>query len=122
MEPIKPKKALKMLAALSQETRLEVFRLLVKQGPEGLSAGTIAEMMVVPSATMSFHLSQLASAGLLKSRKEGRAIYYSAKYKSIKNLLKYITEDAYKKKHKHAVIIESNGKGGRIEDVDSDGE
>lgn len=105
-----------MLSALAQETRMEVFRLLIKEGPDGLSAGKIAEIMQVPAATMSFHLSSLASAGLLKSKKDGRIIFYSAKNKSIKNLYKFLTENSYKKR------MEKNSGEEFSEETNLDGE
>ena len=97
---MKTKKALKILTALSQETRLEIFRLLIQEGPEGLTAGVNAEILQVPAATLSFHLSQLSDAGVLIPTKEGRTIKYAAKYKSIKNLMAYLTENSYKKRIK----------------------
>lgn len=95
---MKHKKAVKMLSALAQETRVDVFRLLIQEGPEGLPAGVIAEILQVPGATLSFHLSQLTGAGLIKSSKEGRVIRYSAKYKIAKELLRFLTENSYKKR------------------------
>ena len=89
-----------MLSALSQETRLNIFRLLIQEDQEGLSAGVIADILQVPSATMSFHLSQLTDAGLLRSNKKGRIVMYAAKQKSIKNLMDFLTENSYKKQQK----------------------
>ena len=90
---IKLKKAVKMVSALAQETRMSVFRLLMSKREEGgVPAGVIAEMLDVPSATMSFHLNQLTAAGLLKSNKEGRQVFYSVKKKAVKGLVKFIEE------------------------------
>lgn len=97
---MKNKKALKMLSALAQETRLDIFRLLIQEGPDGISAGNIAEILQVPAATLSFHLSQLSNAGLVKSRKDGRTIFYAAKYKAIKLLMEHVLENSYKKRSK----------------------
>lgn len=97
---MKKKKALKMFSALSQETRLNIFKLLIQESDEGLSAGVIADILQVPSATMSFHLSQLSDAGLLKSSKNGRTVMYSAKYKAIKNLMDFLLEGSFKKQQK----------------------
>jgi ArsR family transcriptional regulator len=97
---MKSKKALKILTALSQETRLAIFRLLIQEGKEGLSAGMIAEILQVPPATLSFHLSQLSDAGVLKSEKKGRTVMYIAKNKTMKNLMAYMTENSYKKRMK----------------------
>src|SRR5215813_650430 len=74
------KGAVKALAALAQDTRLSIFRLLVQAGPEGVPAGTIGETLEVPPATLSFHLKELSHAGLVASRQEGRFIYYSTDY------------------------------------------
>jgi len=99
-ELMKPKKALKALAALAQDTRLAIFRLLIQEGPEGLSAGVISEVLQVPPTTLSFHLSQLSDAGVLKSYKDGRTVMYAAKNKTIKNLINYLTDNSYKKRMK----------------------
>ncbi|MGN6716770.1 MAG: ArsR/SmtB family transcription factor, partial [Candidatus Binatia bacterium] len=68
------------LAALAQETRLSIFRLLVEAGPEGVAAGRIAEKLEIPGATLSFHLKELARAGLISSRQEKQFIYYSTDF------------------------------------------
>lgn len=81
------------LSALAQETRLEVFRTLVQEGPSGLPAGQIAVRLGVLPATLSFHLSQLERAGLLHSRRQSRQIYYAADYEGMRRLLAYLTED-----------------------------
>ena len=67
--------AVRALAALAQGTRLAVYRLLVQQGPEGLAAGTIAERLELPAATLSFHLKELAHAGMVESRQDGRFVF-----------------------------------------------
>jgi ArsR family transcriptional regulator, arsenate/arsenite/antimonite-responsive transcriptional repressor len=81
------------LGALAQETRLDVFRLLVQKGPEGLPAGEIGTRLGQPSPTMSFHLNQLRFAGLITSRRESRSIIYSANFKAMNDLLAYLTEN-----------------------------
>lgn len=81
------------LGALAQETRLEIFRLLVQKGPEGLPAGEIGERLGQPSPTLSFHLNQLRFAGLVTSRRKSRLIIYSANYKAMNDLLAYLTEN-----------------------------
>ena len=81
------------LGALAQESRLAIFRLLVAQGPLGLPAGQIADAVGLPAATLSFHLSQLHHAGLVRSRREGRSIFYAADYDSMNELLRYLTEN-----------------------------
>lgn len=85
--------AVDKLAALAQETRLAVFRLLVQYGPAGLPAGRIGEEMGIPPATLSFHLAQLTRVGLLRSRRESRSIFYAVDFASIKGLLDYMTEN-----------------------------
>ncbi len=85
--------AVKALAALAQGTRLGIYRLLVRQGPEGLSAGTIAERLDLPAATLSFHLKELANAGMVESRQDGRFVFYSANYQQMNGLLGYLTEN-----------------------------
>jgi DNA-binding transcriptional ArsR family regulator len=81
------------LAALAQESRLAVFRLLVRRGPEGYAAGEIGERMAIPGPTLSFHLKELAQAGLVTARKESRFMYYSANFDRMNALLAYLTEN-----------------------------
>lgn len=85
--------ATQSLAALAQETRLAIFRLLVEAGPEGMSAGAIAEAVGVPAATLSFHIAQLARAGLVASRQESRFIYYSANFETMDDLIAFLTDN-----------------------------
>jgi DNA-binding transcriptional ArsR family regulator len=88
------KQALGAFAALSQETRLRIVRLLVTAGPEGMSAGAIGEAMdSASSSRMSFHLSHLEQAGLVESRREGRSIIYSLKCASMQKLLTFLAKD-----------------------------
>lgn len=81
------------LGALAQETRIDIFRILVQAGPEGLPAGAIGERLGLPSPTLSFHLNQLRFAGLVTSRRESRSIIYSANFKATNQLLGYLTEN-----------------------------
>lgn len=81
------------LAALAQDTRLDVFRLLVQQGATGLAAGEIAAELGLAPATLSFHLKELAHAGLVSSRQDGRFIYYAADYEAMGRLLAFLTEN-----------------------------
>jgi ArsR family transcriptional regulator len=90
---MKTPQAVKALAALAQDTRLAIYRLLVQQGPAGLSAGTIAEGLSIAGATLSFHLKELAHAGMVESRQDGRFVYYSANYDQMNSLLAYLTEN-----------------------------
>lgn len=87
------RKAVDALAALAQESRLAIFRLLVEQGPEGLAAGEIAQRLGLPGATLSFHLKELAHAQLVAARQAGRFIYYSADYRTMNGLIDYLTRN-----------------------------
>nr|WP_236995644.1 metalloregulator ArsR/SmtB family transcription factor [Halomonas populi] len=80
-------------AALSQETRLEAFRLLIRHEPEGLPAGEIARQLAVPHNTMSAHLSVLARAGWLVSRRQGRSIIYRASLGHMQQMLNFLVRD-----------------------------
>lgn len=86
------KQAVSALGALAQDTRLELFRLLVRQGPAGLPAGELAQRLAIPPATLSFHLGQLSHAGLVTSRRDGRSIIYAADYAGMRALLVFLTE------------------------------
>ncbi|MDM7955741.1 helix-turn-helix transcriptional regulator [Blastomonas sp.] len=85
--------AVDALGALAHETRLAVFRLLVKAGPEGMIAGAIAEHQRVPPSTMSHHLSTLERAGLVQSERESRLIHYRADYPAMRRLLMFLMQD-----------------------------
>lgn len=85
--------AIKSLGALAQETRLAIYRLLVQAGPEGRAAGVIGEQLGIPPATLSFHLTQLAGAGLVRPRQDGRFIYYSADFGAMNALVGFLTEN-----------------------------
>ncbi len=88
--------AIAALAALAQDSRLDVFRLLVQAGPAGLPAGQIAERLGLPANTLSFHLSQLRHAGLVTFRRESRSLIYAAEYAAMNDLLAYLTENCCK--------------------------
>jgi DNA-binding transcriptional ArsR family regulator len=79
--------------ALSQETRLGAFRLLVKAGPAGLAAGVLSESLGTPHNTMSFHLNHLSNAGIVSSRKEGRSVIYCANFDSTRDLIGFLVKD-----------------------------
>lgn len=87
------KHAVAALGALAQETRLELFRLLVTCGPAGLPAGVIAERLGVLPSSLSFHLAQLAHAGLIAQRRLSRQLIYSADYGAMSEVLAYLTEN-----------------------------
>jgi ArsR family transcriptional regulator len=87
------KSAVRSLAALAQDSRLDVFRLLVQAGPEGMPAGEIAERLGIPSSTLSFHVKALVHAGLIESRQQGRFIYYSADFGAMNGLVAFLGEN-----------------------------
>lgn len=93
MQNMETQSVLNAFGALSQESRLNVFRLLVQRGPDGLAAGTIAAQLGITPATMSHHLEQLSQAGLVSSRREGRSIIYSAKYDTMQSLINFLMEN-----------------------------
>jgi ArsR family transcriptional regulator len=81
------------LAALAQESRLDIYRLLVQAGAGGLPAGQIGEQLGLPSATLAFHLKQLRHAGLVTFTRDGRSLIYAAVYPAMNGLLAYLTEN-----------------------------
>lgn len=87
------KAVLGALAALSQATRLAIFRYLVEAGPEGSTVGPVADALGLAAATLSFHLKELTHAGLLVSRQEGRFIRYAANFDTMNGLVAYLTEN-----------------------------
>ena len=87
------KQAIDALSALAHETRLNVFRLLVEAGPQGIAAGAISDRLDLPPATLSFHLAHLARADLAVARQEGRFIIYSANFEGTNDLVGFLTEN-----------------------------
>jgi ArsR family transcriptional regulator len=87
------KTVIRALAALAQESRLAIFRLLVEHGPDGLTVGKIGEALDIAPATLSFHLKELANADLLSARQDGRFIIYSANFAAMNGLLGFLTEN-----------------------------
>jgi ArsR family transcriptional regulator, arsenate/arsenite/antimonite-responsive transcriptional repressor len=81
------------LSALAQDSRLQVFRLLVQAGPEGMAASDIAQAVEIPANTLSFHLKTLSHADLVQARQQGRFIYYSANYEQMNALLGFLTDN-----------------------------
>ncbi len=81
------------LAALAQESRLAVFKLLIEAGPAGMAAGQIAERLGIPSSSLSFHLKELSHAALITSRQQSRFIFYVANYSTMAGLMTYLTEN-----------------------------
>jgi DNA-binding transcriptional ArsR family regulator len=90
---MKASDAINALGALAQETRLGIFRLLVRHAPGGLPAGTIARRLRLPGPTLSFHLNVLAAAKLVQPHKNGRSISYSANLEAVNTLTGFLTEN-----------------------------
>ena len=86
-------RAIRALSALAQEHRLAVFRMLVEAGAQGLAAGVLADRLGIPASSMSFHLAQLAHAGLVTQRRSGRSIIYCAHYGAMNGLMAYLTRN-----------------------------
>lgn len=87
------KSAVILLSSIAQEARLDIFRLLVQAGSDGLPAGVIAENLKIPASTLSFHLKELNHSGLISANQVSRFIYYSANYQAMTDLLAYLTEN-----------------------------
>jgi ArsR family transcriptional regulator, arsenate/arsenite/antimonite-responsive transcriptional repressor len=85
--------AVSSLSALAQKSRLEIFRLLIQAGRNGVPAGKIGEELDLPLSTLSFHLSQLKQTGLVSYRREGRILFYSANYQAMNALMSFLTEN-----------------------------
>ncbi len=81
------------LAALAQESRLAIFRLLVQAGPDGMPAGRISESTGIAPSSLSFHLKEMSHADMVTSRQEGRYVIYSANFDTMNTLLAYLTEN-----------------------------
>ncbi|MCB9470587.1 MAG: metalloregulator ArsR/SmtB family transcription factor [Cyanobacteriota/Melainabacteria group bacterium] len=93
---MKHSKAVDMLSALAHDTRLTIFKMLVRQGPEGLAAGKISKRLKKASSTVSFHLAHLAQANLVKAERDGRSIIYRADYESINAVIGYLMDNCCK--------------------------
>lgn len=87
------KQSVAALAALAHETRLEVFRILVQRGPDGLSAGAIATELDLPPSSLTFHLQQLTHAGLITQRRVSRQLIYATDFTAMNELMAYLTEN-----------------------------
>lgn len=90
---MKSETAVNALNALANEHRLEVFRLLVRAGPEGQPAGAIADALEMPASSLSFHLAHLTRAGLIAQRRESRSLIYSADFAVMNELVGFLTEN-----------------------------
>jgi DNA-binding transcriptional ArsR family regulator len=86
-------RAVAALAALAQDNRLDIFRLLVQAGPDGLAAGHIAEKLDLAPNTLTFHFDRLRVAGLVTVRRDGRSMIYAARYETMNGLLAFLTEN-----------------------------
>ena len=93
MQTTPTKQALAALAALAQESRLAAFRLLVEFSPDGLTAGAIAQKLGIAAPTLSFHLKELARAGLVSARQDGRHVWYRADIAAMNGLIAYLTRN-----------------------------
>ena len=85
--------AVAALAALAQDNRLDVFRLLVQAGPEGMPAGAVADALDLAPNTLTFHFDRLRTAGLVTVRREGRSMIYAAQFEQMNALLGFLTEN-----------------------------
>jgi ArsR family transcriptional regulator, arsenate/arsenite/antimonite-responsive transcriptional repressor len=85
--------AVAALAALAQDNRLDVFRLLVQAGPDGMPAGAVAEKLGLAPNTLTFHFDRLRQAGLVTVRRDGRSMIYAARYEQMNDLLGFLTEN-----------------------------
>ncbi len=85
--------AISALAALAQDNRLDVFRLLVQAGPEGMPAGAVATALDLAPNTLTFHFDRLRAAGLVTVRRDGRSMIYAARFETMNTLLGFLTEN-----------------------------
>jgi DNA-binding transcriptional ArsR family regulator len=90
---MKTKDAIISLTALAQESRLAIFKLLVKTGPNGISASNIGEELAIPASSLSFHLKELSRANLITPLQQGRFIIYSANFHEMNDLIEFLTEN-----------------------------
>jgi DNA-binding transcriptional ArsR family regulator len=93
VEIVKKNDVIVGLAALAQESRLALFRLLVKRGPQGYTPGQLTDKLGVPAPTLSFHLKELQRAGLIAARREGRFLFYSPNFPRMNDLIGFLTEN-----------------------------
>lgn len=104
---MKTSTAIRVLGALAQETRLEVFRRLVKAGSEGLAAGEISDELGIPRPTLSFHLKELAGSGVVVSRREGRSIRYALDPDAMRAFLGFLSQDCCQGRPELCLPLES---------------
>ncbi len=108
------KTAVNILAALAQETRLNICRLLIVEGPDGLTPGAICEKLELAAATLSFHLKELNRAELINVRQDGRFLYYSANYPRMDELLGFLTDNCCQGKACAVTKAPVGKKAGRV--------
>src|SRR5579862_6764195 len=85
--------AVAALAALAQDSRLDIFRLLVQAGPDGFAAGRVAEALDLAPNTLTFHFDRLRAAGLVTVRRDGRSMIYAARFEAMNGLVSFLTEN-----------------------------
>src|SRR5499427_5916083 len=100
--------AVAALAALAQDNRLDVFRLLVQAGPEGMAAGQIAEKLGLAPNTLTFHFDRLRFAGLVTVRRDGRSMIYAARYETMNGLIGFLTENCCQEYRRPARLLSAN--------------
>lgn len=103
---MKKRDAVAALAALAQDNRLDVFRLLVEAGPEGLPAGSVAGALKLAPNTLTFHFDRLRDAGLVTVRRDGRSMIYAARFDTMNALLAYLTENCCQGRPQQCAALE----------------
>jgi ArsR family transcriptional regulator len=103
---MKKQNVIAALAALAQDNRLDVYRLLVQAGPEGMSAGSVASALKLAPNTLTFHFDRLREAGLVTVRRDGRSMIYAARFDTMNALLGYLTENCCQRKSDQGVPVE----------------
>jgi ArsR family transcriptional regulator, arsenate/arsenite/antimonite-responsive transcriptional repressor len=104
--------AVMTLAALAQETRLAIFRMLIEAGRDGESVGRIGETLEIPGATLSFHLKELARSGLVNARQERQFIYYSVDFERVADLMAFLTQNCCQGMPRKCLTIVESALGG----------
>jgi ArsR family transcriptional regulator, arsenate/arsenite/antimonite-responsive transcriptional repressor len=103
--------AVTALAALAQESRLEIFRLLVEAGPQGMAAGQVAAKLGLAPNTLTFHFDRLRFAGLVTVRRDGRSMIYAARYEAMNGLISFLTENCCQGAGEYAPVAVCKPKG-----------
>lgn len=102
---MKTSNAVAALAALAQENRLAIFRLLVEAGPEGMAAGQVAERLGLAPNTLTFHFDRLRFAGLVTVRRDGRSMIYAAQFEAMNDLVCFLTENCCQGAHEKCTPV-----------------